>query len=331
MKKIYLAVIASFLCFPLFGQSLAANQVQINKKIFTIGTSVYDADYNVIFNQWFKGHKNASEAKPGEDLSWINDFNRNYFLYIQEGTISVYANDLGSVKIIKFSRTSEGIFTRSLGIGVENIEQLLVYDSKTGKLIGAQLLIESMNAYINVKTDFFDKPEFVFPLRVSAVNSAVSNINTTSGFISYKNVYEFNLFGVQTGLRQSIYQVSGEIAKKLKDADDYARVMKEDIPILLGRFTESAASKSGNANTQPKDEGFKNATHKLTAELNIFSQQDGGSAVVASLKKDDTVQVLEYGEYASWNGITAKWAKVQTRDNKTGWLFSGYLEELAKR
>jgi len=69
------------------------------------------------------------------------------------------------------------------------------------------------------------------------------------------------------------------------------------------------------------------ATHRLTADLNVFSRQDGGSSVVASLKKGNSVQVLEYGEYASWNGITAKWAKVQTSDNKTGWLFSAYLEE----
>ena len=69
------------------------------------------------------------------------------------------------------------------------------------------------------------------------------------------------------------------------------------------------------------------ATHRLTADLNVFSRQDGGSAVVASLKKGNSVQVLEYGEYANWNGITAKWAKVQTADNKTGWLFSAYLEE----
>jgi hypothetical protein len=36
---------------------------------------------------------------------------------------------------------------------------------------------------------------------------------------------------------------------------------------------------------------------------------------------------LEYGDYADWNGITAKWANVKTSDDKTGWLFSGYLEE----
>jgi len=62
--------------------------------------------------------------------------------------------------------------------------------------------------------------------------------------------------------------------------------------------------------------------------LNVFSQQDGGSAVVASLKKGDSVRFLEYGAYASWNGITAKWARVQTNDDKIGWLFSGYLEEV---
>jgi hypothetical protein len=326
MKKIYFIIIAGFLCFPLFGQNLAVNQVQVNRKIFTIGTSVYDADYNVIFNQWYKGHRNANEAKPGEDLSWVNDFTRNYLLIFEQGNISINGNDLGSVKIIKFSRTSEGVRNRSGGLGIQNIEQLLVYDSRTGKLIGAELQYNSYNAYANVKTDFFDRPEFVFPLRVSTVNTDVVNINTGSGLVSYKMVYENNFNGPVAGMWQSIYLVSGEIAKKLKDADDYAKTMKRDPPALLGSFTEITVSPSVSAN-----EGFKNPTHKLTADLNIFSQQDGGSAVVASLKKDNTVQVLEYGEYASWNGITAKWAKVLTRDNKTGWLFSGYLEELPKR
>jgi hypothetical protein len=39
-------------------------------------------------------------------------------------------------------------------------------------------------------------------------------------------------------------------------------------------------------------------------------------------------KIVEYGAYASWNGITAKWARVQTKDDKTGWLFSAYLEEV---
>jgi SH3-like domain-containing protein len=75
---------------------------------------------------------------------------------------------------------------------------------------------------------------------------------------------------------------------------------------------------------------MQNATHQLTADLNVFAEQDGGSPVVVSLKKGNPVQVLEYGEYADWNGVTAKWAKIKTGDGKTGWLFSGYLEELRK-
>jgi hypothetical protein len=312
MKKTTLAIIIGLLCFPLFGQNLAANQVQINKKTFTIGTSTYDADYNVIFNQWYKGHKNAEEAKQGEDLSWINDFTRTYTLGFQEGNLAVGGNDLGIVKIISFSR-SGGTRNAFGEIGTLGFEQWLVYDAKTNKLIGAQFQIDTYNAYIFVKPDFFDLPDFAFPLKVSKTNAPISTINA-NGLVSYKNVYEFD---VTTGSRQSIYQVSAEIAKKLKEADDYARTTRRDIPSLLGELknpTENA--------------GFKNATHKLTADLNVFSRQDGGSEVVASLKKGDPIQVLEYGDYASWNGITAKWAKVQTADSKTGWLFSGYIEAI---
>jgi len=323
MKKIILAIIASFLCFQLFGQSTAASQVQINKKTFTVGTSTFDADYNVIFNQWYRGHKSAEDAKPGEDLSWVNDFTRTYTLDFAEGDLAVGGIYIGNVKIISFSR-SGGMRDRFGGIGLVSITQWLVYDSKSGKLIGAQFGIDSYNAYYNVKSDFFDMPEFVFPLRVSAKNAAVSNINTGSGLASYKIVYEynFNSGSTQAGVKQSIYQVTGEIAKKLKDADDYAKTLKKDIPVLMGDIIENNVSQ--NAAPSPK---FP-ATHRLTSDLNVFSRQDGGSSVVASLKKGDPIKVLEYGEYASWNGVTAKWAKVQTNDDKIGWLFSGYLEEV---
>ena len=325
MKKITLAIIASFLCFPLFGQNLAANQVQINKKTFTVGTSTYDADYNVIFNQWYKGHKNAEEAKPGEDLSWVNDFTRTYTLGFQEGNLAINGNDLGGVKIISFSR-SGGTSSPYGGIGMLGMEQWLVYDAKTNKLMGAQFQINTYNAYFNVKPDFFDVPEFAFPLKASRTNTPISTINA-NGLVSYKNVYEVDVGStVSSGVWQSIYQVSAEIAKKLKDADDYARALRREIPSLLGELKKPAVPQP-----EPENAGFKDATHKLTADLNVFSRQDGGSTVVASLKKGDPVQVLEYGDYASWNGITAKWAKVQTADSKTGWLFSGYIEAINTR
>jgi hypothetical protein len=319
MKKIYLAIIASFLCFPLFAQNPAANQVLINKRIFTVGTNTYDADYNVIFNQWYRGHKNAEEAKPGEDLSWVNDFTSTYTLDFKEGNLAVGGADLGDVKIISFSR-SGGAPSRFGGYSMLSIQQWLVYDSKTGKLMGAQYGINTYNAYFNVKPDFFDMPEFTFPLKASAVNSPISAVNTASGLVSYKNVYEADTGNtVRSGMWQSIYQVTGEVARKLKEADDYAKTLRRDIPSLIGELKVPA-----------QDAGFKNATHRLTEDLNVFTRQDGGSEIAASLKKGDPVQVLEYGEYASWNGITAKWAKVQTSDNKTGWLFSGYLEAIRR-
>jgi hypothetical protein len=316
MKNIPLAIIAIFFCFPLFAQNPAANQVQINKRNFTIGTNTYDADYNLIFNQWYKGHKNAEEAKPGEDLSWINDFTRTYTLGFEKGNLTIGGNAIGDVKIIWFGRS--GGRRNSFGdIGILTIRQWLVYDSNNGKLIGAQLDINAYNAYFNVRLETFDMPEFVFPLKANTKNTAVSNINASSGFVSYKVVYEWesNAGSTSAGKNESIYLLNSDIAKKLKDADDYAKTVKRDIPSLMGELSNVSSYK---------------ATHRLTLDLNVFSQQDGGSAVVANLKKGDPVNVLEYGQYASWNGITAKWAKVQTNDNKTGWLFSGYLEEVNK-
>jgi hypothetical protein len=72
------------------------------------------------------------------------------------------------------------------------------------------------------------------------------------------------------------------------------------------------------------------ATHRLTGDLKLFVDQDGGSKVIATLKKGTGVQVIEYGGYADMDGITAKWAQVKTSGGETGWLFSGYLEDAPK-
>jgi hypothetical protein len=310
MRPVYLALALCALCLPVFGQNLTASQVRINGKTFTIGTNTYDADYNVIFNQWYKGHKNASEAKQGEDMSWVTDFTRTYTLNFLEGTLAISGNTIGGVKVIRFSKGGYN------GVGFLNMRQWLVYDSGTGVLIGAQLHIEALNAYYKVGPEFFDLPEFLFPLKVSNVNAPISSCDTGREFVSYKNVYEHSTDSSTTnGVEVCIYRVNSAIAKQLKEADDLARASKKNVPSLLGTMTQ---------------ETMRNPTHRLTADLNVFAKQDGGSQVVVSLKKGTQVQVLEYGDYADWNGIAAKWAKVKTGDDKTGWLFSGYLEELRK-
>jgi hypothetical protein len=315
MKQFYLAAALCALCLPIFGQSLAANQVRINGKTFAIGTNTYDSDYNVIFNQWYKGHKNAAEAKQGEDLSWVTDFTRTYTLNFSEGTLAIGGNTLGGVKLIVFAKGG-AMAGRYGGIALLNIRQWLVYDSGTGLLIGAQLHIEAYNAYYNIGPELFDMPEFSFPLKVNKINTPLSSYDTSRGFVSYKNVYEYSTDSSTTnGVMECIYKVNSALAKQLKEADDFARAMKKDIPSLLGTLAQ---------------ETMQNATHQLTADLTVFAEQDGGSPVVASLKKGNSVQALEYGDYADWNGITAKWVKIKTSDGKTGWLFSGYLEPLRK-
>jgi hypothetical protein len=70
------------------------------------------------------------------------------------------------------------------------------------------------------------------------------------------------------------------------------------------------------------------ATHRLTADLRLFSRQDAGSELVASLAKGTAVQVESWGEYAELDKIIAKWARVKTESGQSGWLWSGYLEEI---
>jgi hypothetical protein len=316
MKNV-IAFYAFFLmCFPLPAQNLNSNQVKVNGKTFTIGTNTYDADYSAVFNQWYKGHKSAEEAKQGEDLSWLNDFTRTYTVNFLEGSLAINDTVIDNVKIISFFK-SGGMRDRYGGIGLLNIVDWLVYDGKTGKLIGAQLQIEAYNAYNNVGPEFFDIPEFSFPLKVQRINSPASNYDVARGLGSYKIVYEYNTNQSTTnGARVCIYNFDSATAKKLKDADDFARASKKEIPSIVATLKQT--------------DTFKNATHRLTADINVFAEQDGGSAVVVSLKNGDPVQVVQYGEYADWNGITAKWAKVKTAGDKTGWIFSVYLAEIKK-
>ena len=70
------------------------------------------------------------------------------------------------------------------------------------------------------------------------------------------------------------------------------------------------------------------ATHRLTADLNVFAEQHSGSALIVFLRKGAGVQVEAYGNYADMNDITARWARVKTENGQTGWLFSGYLETI---
>jgi hypothetical protein len=67
------------------------------------------------------------------------------------------------------------------------------------------------------------------------------------------------------------------------------------------------------------------ATHRLTADIKLYTEQDFNSAVVASLGKGTAVQLKGYGEYTDIDGETAKWAQVSTAEGQTGWVFSGYL------
>jgi hypothetical protein len=333
MKKFIIIVTISLLCLPLFAQNLNSNQVQVNSRVFTVGTNTYDADYNIIFNQWYRGHKSAEEARQGEDLSWLNDFTRNYTLNFQEGNLSVGDNAIGSVKIISFLKNGS-MRDRYGGIALLGILTQLIYDSATGRLMGAQTSIEAYNAYFNVRPNFFDMQEFTFPLSVSRVNEPISIIDTGRNLVSYKNVYEYSTASSTTnGVRVCIYSLSNTIINKLKEADDYAKAMRRAIPSLMGNveipvYTQTEIPKQPE---QPEQKNvFSAASHQLTADLNVFTEQDGGSRIIASLKKGDPVQVLEYGPYADWNGITARWVKVKTADDKSGWLFSGYLEAIRR-
>jgi hypothetical protein len=70
--------------------------------------------------------------------------------------------------------------------------------------------------------------------------------------------------------------------------------------------------------------------HRLTADAKLYADQDFNAVVSASLPRGTAVQLNGYGEYTDLDGDTAKWAQVTTSAGKTGWVFSGFLEERPK-
>jgi hypothetical protein len=97
--------------------------------------------------------------------------------------------------------------------------------------------------------------------------------------------------------------------------------------LYSSKTAEAWEKYSASPQTPPQASGKFQRTHRLTAELKLFTRQDGGSAVVATLAKGTAVQVESWGEYAELDKIIAKWAKVKTESGQSGWLWSGYLEE----
>jgi hypothetical protein len=66
------------------------------------------------------------------------------------------------------------------------------------------------------------------------------------------------------------------------------------------------------------------------ADAKLYADQNFTAAVTGSLPKGTPVRVNGCGECTDLDGSTAKWAQVTTASGKTGWVFSGFLEERPK-
>lgn len=51
------------------------------------------------------------------------------------------------------------------------------------------------------------------------------------------------------------------------------------------------------------------------------------SHVISLLMKNQKVEILSEGFYQKIDGFEAPWYKIQTSDNKTGWIYGGYLSK----
>jgi hypothetical protein len=69
-------------------------------------------------------------------------------------------------------------------------------------------------------------------------------------------------------------------------------------------------------------------SHTLTSNLRLRTKPGTSAAVEDTLPEGSGVYVLQTGDSATIDGITAPWVYVAAQNVKQGWCFSGYLEEV---
>ncbi|MDR2312900.1 MAG: SH3 domain-containing protein [Spirochaetaceae bacterium] len=70
------------------------------------------------------------------------------------------------------------------------------------------------------------------------------------------------------------------------------------------------------------------ATHMVTENIKLRTDQDLSSSTIKVLEKGTKVQVQRWGNDVTIDGTTAKWAYIYTIDGFAGWCYSGFLQEL---
>jgi hypothetical protein len=71
-------------------------------------------------------------------------------------------------------------------------------------------------------------------------------------------------------------------------------------------------------------------SHTLTSNLRLRAKPGTSSAVVDTLQEGSGVYMLQTGNTATIDGITAPWVYVAAQNGRQGWCFSGYLEEAGR-
>jgi uncharacterized protein YgiM (DUF1202 family) len=126
------------------------------------------------------------------------------------------------------------------------------------------------------------------------------------------------------------YEEQAATEKARAEAAEKARVEAEKARAETERTrAEAERARTEEAARTAAVERAKYA-YRLTADATLYAEQDFNAAVAASLPKGTAVQLNGYGEYTDLDGDTAKWAQVTTTAGKTGWIFSGFLEERPK-
>jgi hypothetical protein len=215
MRKIIVSTILLTLTISAYSQDVS--QIIINNTRFEIGTNNYQNDYDLIYNNWYKGHLSAETLVVGEDVSWVNSFTRNINLgEPSEAKLRLFEIELGEVRVLIIG---------SCG---------LYYNKDTNKLIAFSLNLERMinNQTVETILNFFQPYYRTYRPQTISMNEKYDVSNGTKNIVSEYLIYSYLHFQGYLFGGADIYSVSvsPDIYKRISDLKQWHRQAQREIP-----------------------------------------------------------------------------------------------------
>jgi len=326
------------------------------KQVFAIDKKYFiDYSYNFSFSvDEFDGEKlfliNLSNSEYRNEIYYYPSFifEKNIvFIYLKNGSIICIPNpgkdnDKNMQKILD-NNTTKDLFESASDYDLDDLQ----IDGENRLFLNGELLTRNYKVFYNY---WKDKHE-----RLKYKNRNNKNIKSpqdflNSGFVmTYLGKDKSNNFYWDANQAILIFNkegwlIDGFISKNMKSksiptihpSGDVYFLDYDQKGVYLYRVKnvwdpESRVKwyrESGVKDVQPKNHGSKNQTAIVTDSLlSVRKSSSLKGSVIGSLKKGDTVEILQRGfSKVTINGLIDYWYKIRRRyDGLEGWCFGGYL------